>query len=66
MYGVAENADVIARENLLPIGLAEGTRTTRAIAKDTPLVFGDVKAPEGRMIDRLYAEQAAHFGMLTP
>ncbi len=66
MYGVAENADVMARENLLPIGLAEGTRTNRAIAKDTPLTFGDVKAPEGRMIDKLYAEQSAHFGMPKP
>ena len=62
LYGVADNADVIAREGLLPIGLAEGARTTRAIAKDTPLAFADVKVPEGRAIDRLYAEQSAHFG----
>ncbi|MDX2233278.1 MAG: SAF domain-containing protein [Hyphomonadaceae bacterium] len=63
LYGVAENADVIAREDLLPIGLAEGARATRAIAKDTPLTFADVARPAGRTIDRLYAEQSAHFGL---
>lgn len=66
LYGVAENADVIARETLLPIGLAEGCRAARAIAKDTPLTFADVVIPPGRTVDRLYAEQAAHFGMPAP
>lgn len=66
LYGVAENADVIAREDLLPIGLAEGATLTRAIAKDEPLTMADVRVPEGRMIDRLYAEQSAHFGLTAP
>ncbi len=63
LYGVAENADVIAREALLPIGLAEGARAARPIAKDTPLTFADVIRPPGRTIDRLYREQSAHFGL---
>lgn len=65
LYGVAENADVIAREGLLPIGLAEGSKATRPIAKDSPLLFSDVARPAGRMIDRLYAEQSAMFGLPT-
>jgi predicted homoserine dehydrogenase-like protein len=63
LYGVADNADVIAREKLLPIGLAEGARALRDIAKDTPLTMADVQVPAGRMIDKLYAEQSAHFGL---
>lgn len=63
LYGVADNADVIAREGLLPIGLAEGSRATRAIRKDEPLKLTDVTRPPGRIIDRLYTEQSAHFDM---
>ena len=62
LYGVADNADVIAREGLLPIGLAEGARARRAIRKDTALTFADVARPD-RTIDRLYAEQSAYFGL---
>jgi predicted homoserine dehydrogenase-like protein len=62
VYGVAENADVIANERLLPIGLCEGVTLTRAIAKDEPLKMSDI-APAGRPIDRFYAEQEAHFGL---
>jgi predicted homoserine dehydrogenase-like protein len=66
LYGVAENADVIAREGLLPIGLAEGARAARAIRKDEPLHMADVHRPAGRTIDRLYAEQSSHFVMPEP
>ncbi len=60
-YGVAENIDVIRAERLLPIGLALGARLRRAVAKDHPLTFDDVSFPDGRLVDRLYAEQDAHF-----
>jgi len=63
LYGVADNADVISREDLLPIGLAEGARATRAIRKDEPLKMTDVARRPGRIVDRLYAEQSAHFDM---
>ena len=58
-YGVAERADVTADEDLLPIGVAEGCRTVRDIAKDAVLTYADVELPEGRLVDRLRAEQAA-------
>lgn len=60
-YGVAENIAAIRREGLLPIGLALGCRLRHAVPKDHPLTFADVIIPEGRLIDRLYAEQEAVF-----
>lgn len=61
-YGLAENADVAAAERLLPIGLAEGCRVVRDIAKDAVLRVEDVEVPEGRLIDELRREQTAAFG----
>jgi predicted homoserine dehydrogenase-like protein len=58
-YGLAENADVAAREDLLPMGLAEGCRLTRDIARDRVLCYADVELPDDRLCDRLRAEQAA-------
>lgn len=60
-YGLAENADVTLTENLLPIGVAEGCILRRDIARDEVLTYDDVILPEGRLIDQLRAEQAAHF-----
>jgi predicted homoserine dehydrogenase-like protein len=62
-YGLAENADVAAAEGLLPIGLAEGARLRRAVAKDDVLTRGDVELPAGRLCDRLRAEQDALFSL---
>lgn len=60
-YGQAENSDVTRRENLLPIGLAEGCRVVRPVKKDQTLTFDDVVCPEGRLIDALWAEQNEYF-----
>ena len=60
-YGQAENADVTQAENLLPLGLAEGCRLKRDLAKDEVLTYADVELPEGRLCDRLRAEQNARF-----
>ena len=60
-YGQAENADVVASEKLLPIGLAEGCRLKRAIAKDEVIRYADVELPEGRLCDELRAEQNRYF-----
>jgi predicted homoserine dehydrogenase-like protein len=60
-YGVVENADVFAAENLLPMGLSEGGRLTRDIRKDEPVGVADVELPAGRFCDALYAEQGRHF-----
>lgn len=58
-YGLAENADVARRENLLPIGLAEGCTLRRNVAKDAVLTFDDVDLPPGRLCDQLWREQVA-------
>jgi predicted homoserine dehydrogenase-like protein len=60
-YGLAENADVVARENLLPMGIAEGCRLLRDVAKDRALTYDDVELPAGRLCDRLRDEQVTLF-----
>ena len=61
-YGLAENSDVAAAERLLPIGLAEGGKVLRPIARDEVLTNADVELPEGRLVDRLRREQDEFFG----
>jgi predicted homoserine dehydrogenase-like protein len=56
-YGLAENAPVARAEGLLPIGLAQGCTLARDVKKDSVLTFADVVVPEGRLIDKLRAEQ---------
>jgi len=62
-YGEAENAPVARAEGLLPMGVAEGCVMARDVARDTTLTYADVILPEGRLIDRLRAEQDAMFGV---
>jgi predicted homoserine dehydrogenase-like protein len=56
-YGLCENATTAHAEHLLPIGLAEGCRLRRDIAKDQVLAYDDVEIPAGRLCDRLRREQ---------
>ncbi|MDX6449711.1 MAG: hypothetical protein QOD08_2174 [Gaiellaceae bacterium] len=58
-YGLAENAETARAEDLLPIGLAEDARLSRDVPKDQVLTYADVERPEGRLSDRLRAEQDA-------
>jgi predicted homoserine dehydrogenase-like protein len=60
-YGVVENADIASAEGLIPIGLAEGCRLIRAVAKDQALSYADVQVPPGRLADQLRADQTAYF-----
>jgi predicted homoserine dehydrogenase-like protein len=60
-YGVIENAPVFADQNLLPMGVAEGCRLRRAIARDQPLTYADVELPPGRLCDALRTEQTQRF-----
>lgn len=62
-YGQGENSEVVQAENLLPMGLAEGCRLTRDIPRDQVLTYQDVDVPEGRLCDKLRAEQNAHFAL---
>ena len=60
-YGLAENHETAVAERLLPMGLAEGCRVTRAVAKDALLTYDDVEVPDGRLVDELRAEQDVAF-----
>jgi predicted homoserine dehydrogenase-like protein len=60
-YGLAENADVVHRDRLLPIGLAEGAVLLHDVAKDAVLTYDDVRLPDGRLSDELRVEQDARF-----
>ncbi len=60
-YGQAENADVVYRDKLLPIGLAEGCRLKRDVAKDTVLTYEDVELPPGLTSYKLREEQDQYF-----
>jgi len=63
-YGLCENADTTAAQNLLPLGVAEGCILKNDIAKDQVITYDDVILPEGRLIDQLRAEQVQYFGRL--
>ncbi|NJO39807.1 MAG: Gfo/Idh/MocA family oxidoreductase [Cyanobacteria bacterium CRU_2_1] len=60
-YGQCEKSEIVRTERLLPMGLAEGCRLKRDIAKDQVLTYDDVERPEGRLCDKLRAEQDAYF-----
>lgn len=60
-YGQCEKAEVVQAQNLLPMGLAEGCRLKRDLTKDQVLTYDDVEIPQGRLCDRLRAEQNAYF-----
>jgi predicted homoserine dehydrogenase-like protein len=60
-YGLCENSDTTERENLLPIGLAEGCKLKGDIPKDKVLTYDDVVLPEGRLSDKLRKEQQEYF-----
>lgn len=60
-YGQCENADVARKENLLPVGLAEGCILKRDLPRDHVLTFDDVELPEDNLVQRLYREQNEMF-----
>lgn len=61
-YGLAENHPVCAANDYLPMSLSEGCRLKRDIPRDDIIRYEDVELPEGRLCDRLRAEQNAYFG----
>ncbi len=60
-YGEAVNVDEMCANRYLPEGLVEGCRLTRDVLKDSVLTYNDVKLPEGRIADKLRADQYKHF-----
>jgi predicted homoserine dehydrogenase-like protein len=60
-YGTIENYDVSRREQLLPMGLAEGCELKTDIGIDEPIRYDDVRRPTDRVTDALRAEQDERF-----
>lgn len=60
-YGLCENYETARKENLLPMGLAEGCILKNDIKKDQVLTFDDVQLLRGRLSDKLWAEQIKTF-----
>ena len=63
-YGVCENSDVVTRDRLLPMGVAEGCRLVRDVPTDQVLTYADVELPPDRLVDALRAEQAERWPMV--
>lgn len=60
VYGVMENSTQARAEDLLPQGLTDGCRLTRAVTKDEPLTMADVEPPANSLAWRLWNEQTNH------
>jgi predicted homoserine dehydrogenase-like protein len=60
-YGLCENAEVVHAERLVPIGLIEGCRLRRNVARDHILGYEDIEIPAGRLCDQLRLEQDTLF-----
>ena len=61
-YGICENYSISKKERLLTMGLAEGCKVLKDIPKDQVITYDDVVLPEGRLCDKLKAEQNDLFG----
>jgi predicted homoserine dehydrogenase-like protein len=57
VYGVAERADIARKENLLPLGLAEGIRVTRRIPPDGVIRYDDVELHDDSFLLKLRRQQ---------
>jgi predicted homoserine dehydrogenase-like protein len=64
-YGLCENSNIRQKENLLPIGVAEGCVLKNDIPKDQVLTYDDVILPGGRLIDKLRKEQEDYFQIIN-
>ena len=57
VYGLIDDAATVARERLLPIGLAHGARLTRPIVEDGLVRLDDVSVDTGSALYTLWREQ---------
>lgn len=64
-YGLCETADIQRTDRLLPMGLAEGCRLKREIAKDAVIGWDDIIPPSGSLPHELRARQDKHFNTLS-
>lgn len=61
-YGLCETADKTIEQNLLPIGIAEGAKLKRDIAKDAVLTYDDVELPDNLCVRLRHKQDALFFG----
>lgn len=59
-YGLCEGADIVNRDRLLPIGIAEGATVKNAVCKDSVLTLDDVELPDNTCV-QLRAKQDEYF-----
>jgi predicted homoserine dehydrogenase-like protein len=60
-YTLIENYDVARKLGALPMGVSEGCRLKRQVPKDEVVTYADVELPQGRLCDKLRAEQNEQF-----
>jgi predicted homoserine dehydrogenase-like protein len=60
-YGETDNYSVSKANNYLPMSLSEGCRLKHDVPKDHAITYDDVEIPEGRLCDKLRAEQNEYF-----
>lgn len=60
-YGVIDNVAQAREKRAIPMGLLDEAVVTRPVAADTLISIDDVQLPQGRLVDRLRAEQDGHF-----
>lgn len=56
-YGLIENANVVLKVTLLPMGLSDGCILKKNILKDQAITYDDVIIPKNRLSDKLRKEQ---------
>jgi len=60
-YGLLDNYEASRTERALPMGLSEGCRLKRNVAKDHLITYLDVELPASRLSDELRKEQDERF-----
>lgn len=61
VYGLCENSETFLGENLLPLGLMEGCKLKKDIARDQIITFDDVEIDESKLSVKLWREQVKEF-----
>ncbi len=61
VYGICENSDIVKKESLLPVGLADKVKLKRNVPKDQAITFDDIEHDANSLVFRLYKEQLEHF-----
>jgi len=61
VYGECENSDIVKKEKLLPIGLADNVKLNKDLPKDMEITFDDIIFDNDDLVFRLYKEQNSFF-----